>query len=115
MDKKSLSERDICTKCEVCRKLCPSDAFSTRSDAIIATMDMEACTCYHQLLRGENRWPCGICCKVCPVGEDRKLYDSTNIGRYLKERELLDKDPNDPAYKSWVHQRQHGSSGDRIY
>lgn len=108
-------EKDVCTKCDVCNKLCPSQAFTTRTDSIIADMDMDACTRYHMELRKENRWPCGICCKVCPVGEDRKLYESSNTGLYLKERERLDKDPDDPRYKSWVHQRQHGSSGNRIY
>jgi epoxyqueuosine reductase QueG len=106
---------DICTKCDVCRRLCPSQSFTTRPDSIIANMDVDSCTRYHQELRGENRWPCGICCKVCPVGKDRILYESTNIGLYLKEKEALDKDPADPSYKSWVHQRQHGSSGNRIY
>jgi len=106
---------EICTKCEVCRRLCPSQAFTTRADRIIADMDVDACTRYHQELRQENRWPCGICCKVCPVGNDRKLYESSNIGLYLKEREALDKDPEDSRYRSWVHQRRHGSSGTRIY
>ncbi|WP_243375139.1 hypothetical protein [Geotalea sp. SG265] len=110
-----LIEKDVCTKCEVCRKLCPSSSFTTRPDSIIAEMDVDACTRYHQVLRGENRWPCGICCKVCPVGGDRKLYESTNIGRYLREREVLDENPEDENYRSWVHQRQHGSSGNRIY
>jgi len=108
-------EKDICIKCDVCHKLCPGNVFTTREDKIIADMDVDSCTRHHQLLRAENRWPCGVCCKVCPVGEDRKLYESTNIGLYLKEKEALDKDPNDPDYKSWVHQRRHGSSGKRIY
>lgn len=106
---------DICTKCSVCRKLCPSQAFTTRRDRLIADMDVDACTRHHQVLRTENRWPCGVCAKVCPVGDDRKLYESTNIGLYLKERESLDRNPDDPRYQSWVHQRQHGSSGNRIY
>lgn len=110
-----LIETDVCTKCTVCRRLCPSQAFTTRTDSIIADMAVDSCTRYHQVLRRENRWPCGICAKVCPVGQDRKLYESTNIGLYLKERETLDKNPDDPNYKSWVHQRSHGSSGDRIY
>lgn len=110
-----LLEKDICTKCEVCRKLCPSSSFTTRQDSIIADMNVDACTRHHQVLRAENRWPCGTCAKVCPVGKDRRLYESTNIGLYLHEREALDKDPDDPRYKSWVHQRTHGSSGKRIY
>lgn len=106
---------DICTKCDVCRRLCPSQAFTTRPDRLIADMDVDACTRHHQVLRGENRWPCGVCAKVCPVGADRKLYESANIGLYLNEREALDKNPEDPRYGSWVHQRRHGSSGNRIY
>ncbi|HTP65089.1 MAG TPA: hypothetical protein VMJ66_06825 [Geobacteraceae bacterium] len=106
---------DLCNKCEVCRKLCASNAFTTRPDRLIADMDVHACTRYHQLLRSENRWPCGICAKVCPAGADRRLYESVNIGLYLKEREALDKDPDDPRYRGWVHQRRHGSSGKRIY
>lgn len=108
-------EADICTKCDACRRLCPSQAFATRPDSIIADMDVDACTRYHQVLRGENRWPCGICCKVCPVGADRKLYDSTSIKLYLDEPNALAADPEDPRYRSWVHQRRHGSSGNRIY
>jgi epoxyqueuosine reductase QueG len=107
--------KDICTKCEVCRRLCPSNSFTTRPESVVAEMDVDSCTRHHQVLRSENRWPCGTCAKVCPVGKDRKLYDSTNIGLYLKEREVLDKDPDDPRYRSWVHQRRHGSSGNRIY
>lgn len=105
---------EICTKCDVCRKLCPSQAFTTRPDRLIADLDVDACTRYHQVLRAESRWPCGVCAKVCPVGADRKLYESSNIGLYLKERESLDRNPDDPHYRSWVHQRRHGSSGNRI-
>jgi epoxyqueuosine reductase len=108
-------EKDICIKCEVCRKLCPSQSFTTRPDTVVAEMDVDSCTRHHQVLRGENRWPCGTCAKVCPVGADRKLYQSANIGLYLSEKEALDLDPDDPRYRSWVHQRTHGSSGTRIY
>lgn len=60
-------EKDICIKCDVCRKLCPGNVFTTREDKIIADMDVDSCTRHHQVLRAENRWPCGVCCKVCPV------------------------------------------------
>lgn len=110
-----VTAEEICTKCLVCRRLCPSQAFTTREDRLVADMDVDACTRYHQVLKGENRWPCGICAKVCPVGNDRKLYESTTIGHYLTEREALERDPEDPRYRSWVHQRRHGSSGDRIF
>jgi epoxyqueuosine reductase QueG len=107
--------RELCNKCEVCRKLCPAQAFTTRPDSLIAEMDAVACTRHHQVLKKESRWPCGICCKVCPIGADRKLYESTNIGLYLKERQALERDPNSPDYKAWVHLRSHGSDGKRIF
>jgi len=106
---------DLCTKCQVCQKLCPSKAFTTRKDRLIADMDMDACTRYHAELVKEARWPCGVCIKVCPIGEDRKLYNSTNVKLYLDEKKALQANPDDPRYKRWVHARKHGSKGDRIF
>lgn len=106
-------EKDLCTRCGVCKKLCPTQAFADREDSIIADMDAIKCTQYHQVLLKEKRWPCGVCAKVCPIGEDRQLYQSTNIGLYLKEREAIQNDPDDPRYRHLVHLRTHGSDGDR--
>jgi ferredoxin len=82
---------------------------------LIARMDAIRCTEFHQVLQQEKRWPCGICAKVCPVGEDRKLYRSTQVGRYAQERQAIQDDPEDPRYRHLVHLRLHGSGGDRIY
>ncbi|MBP2636227.1 MAG: queG 6 [Firmicutes bacterium] len=106
--------KDLCTKCEICKKLCPSGAFTTREDQIIADMNKQACSEYHVTLCEEHRYPCGVCSKVCPIGQDRKLFNSKNISLYLKEREAITQDPNDPEYARWVHVRQHGSKGNRI-
>ena len=108
-------EKDLCNKCEVCKKRCPSGAFTTREDSLIAHMDMDACTLHHKKLVEESRWPCGICAKVCPIGEDRKLYDRVNIKPYLEEQEALEKNPDDPRYAAWVHVRKHGSKGGRVF
>jgi epoxyqueuosine reductase len=108
-------ETEICTKCRVCQKLCPTQAFTTRDDAIIAVMDKSACARHHAQLRGEHRYPCGVCVKVCPVGEDRKVFNSTNIHLYLEEKEAIAANPDDPRYKRWVHIRRHGSDGERIF
>lgn len=102
-------EGDLCTKCLLCQKLCPSQAFTTRQDCMVADMDKVACTKYHAKLVDESRWPCGVCIKVCPIGEDRKLYNSNNIKRYLEENEAIEADADDPRYKGWVHVRTHGS------
>jgi epoxyqueuosine reductase len=66
------------------------------------------------LVKGELCNGCGICAKVCPVGEVRKLYRSTQVGRYAKERQAILENPEDPLYKHLVHLRLHGSDGDRI-
>jgi epoxyqueuosine reductase QueG len=106
-------EKDLCSGCKVCGKLCPSQALSPRPDSRIAELDAVKCTQFHQVLQAENRWPCGVCSKVCAVGEDRKLYGSKSIRLYLKEREAIAKDPTHPDYKHLVHLRAHGSDGDR--
>ncbi|HWR40719.1 MAG TPA: 4Fe-4S dicluster domain-containing protein [Patescibacteria group bacterium] len=110
-----VQEKDLCINCRLCQKVCPTQAFTPREDRLIADMDKKACAGYHSVLRDEHRYPCGVCIKVCPVGEDRELYQSKENRRYLKEREALDKNSEDPEYRSWVHIRRHGSNGDRIY
>ena len=86
--------------------------FSTRS--IHAGQDADpACTLYHQQLLEEKRWPCGVCAKVCPTGEDRLLYGSTKVGLYLRERQAIRKDPDSSRFRplmasvhSWVAWRR---------
>jgi hypothetical protein len=50
-----------------------------------------------------------VCLKVCPIGEDRKLYQRTNVADYLREAEALRIDPRDARYKHLTHLRTHGS------
>ena len=110
-------EKDLCSGCRVCERLCPSQALSLpdKSKRLAGRIDAVRCTEYHQVLLQEKRWPCGVCAKVCPVGEDRKLYGSTDIGLYLKEREAIRNDPDHPDYRHLVHLRTHGSDGERRY
>jgi ferredoxin len=56
-----------------------------------------------------RHWPCGVCLKVCPIGEDRKLYRRTGVADYLREAEALRTDPLDPRYRHLTHLRTHGS------
>ena len=108
-------EKELCLKCGVCQRVCPSQAFTTREDRIIADMDKVACAKHHAQLRKEKRYPCGICIKVCPVGKDRDIFNSKDTKLYLEEKEAISLNSEDPRYKRWVHLRTHGSDGKRLY
>lgn len=108
-------EKDLCKGCGLCGKLCPAQALVARADRIAADFNAIACTVYHQKLVAENRFPCGVCAKVCPVGEDRKLYKRIGVADYIRERKALAANPGDPQYKHLVHLRTHGSDGDGNY
>jgi epoxyqueuosine reductase QueG len=108
-------EKNLCKGCRLCGRLCPAQAMRPVPGSDIAEFDAVKCTQFHQELVTENRWPCGACSKVCAIGEDRKLYGSTNVHAYLRERETIASDPSHPDFKHLVHLRTHGSSGDRKY
>lgn len=102
--------QNLCTKCLACVKCCPVKALKEREDRLVADYDKKACAQHAEKLTMERRYPCGVCTKVCPIGEDRKLYKAQkNISKYLKERQVLRSDPDNPEYKSWTHVRRHGS------
>ena len=54
-------------------------AFTPREDRLIADMDKYKCAGYHQKLKNEFRYPCGLCTAVCPVGEDRRRYGARSV------------------------------------
>jgi epoxyqueuosine reductase QueG len=101
--------KDLCKNCKMCARLCPAGALSASAERLPADFDAIACTRHHQTLVSQTRWPCGVCLKVCPIGEDRKLYQRTSVAEYLREAEALQKDPQDPQYRHLTHLRTHGS------
>jgi epoxyqueuosine reductase QueG len=104
-------EKDLCKKCGLCGRLCPAGALVARPDRIAAGFDAVACTIHHQKLVAESRFPCGVCVKVCPIGEDRKLYKRTRVADYLREYKALEDNPGDAEYRHLTHLRTHGSGG----
>lgn len=98
---------ELCIKCELCNKCCPTSAFTT-TDNLIADMDKYKCAAYHKTLKDDYHYPCGVCIKVCPIGKDRKLYGMTTK-KYLEENGVLEKNPQDEGYSSWIHLRSFGS------
>jgi epoxyqueuosine reductase len=107
-------ERDLCKGCAYCGRLCPAQALSPHPGRLMAEFDAIACTRHHQVLVSQSRFPCGVCVKVCPIGADRKLYQRTHAVEYLREKEALERDPNDPKYRRLHHLRSHGSAGEGI-
>ncbi len=100
-------KKDLCIKCEMCRKCCPTSSFKT-TENLIADMDKKKCAAYHAELKSAFCYPCGVCIKVCPIGEDRKVY-GYDAKKYLGEREVLKRNKKDPEYAGWVHCRELGS------
>jgi len=72
-------KKELCLKCQSCVLRCPMQAFTAPSDGIIAKMDKHRCAAYHAKLKGEFRYPCGLCNAVCPVGQDKKLYKLQSV------------------------------------
>lgn len=102
-------KKDLCIRCQACVNCCPVNALRARKDKLVADYNVQACVDETARLTGKRSYPCGVCIKVCPIGKDRKLYKQRGIvAKYLKEREALAKNPEDPEYKSWVHARRYG-------
>jgi len=75
----TMLSKGLCINCRQCLKACPQKAFSPNENGRIAHMDKLKCATYHQQLKNELCYPCGICTTACPVGEDRKLYDKSSV------------------------------------
>ncbi|PWB49666.1 MAG: epoxyqueuosine reductase [Candidatus Methanoperedenaceae archaeon] len=98
-----LLEKQLCTRCLICAKSCPTDAFEINKNSMIGSMNKRNCAEYHTKLREAYRFPCGVCIKVCPVGLDRKLYKSENISRYISQGS------ENQEQMSWKHCQKYGS------
>ena len=103
-----LLTEDFCGDCHDCEKICPPRALSSRAGQRHADFDIAACAGEGKRLRVAFRNPCGFCIKVCPVGEDRQLFGSTNTRKYFDEATALAANPNAPEYQDWLHIRKYG-------
>jgi len=96
-------ERSLCVRCNRCIKACPVQAIGD-VDYPQASIDKVRCSGRSIELKKRHRSPCGICIKVCPVGEDRKLFKRGDMGLY----DGPEKDPQ--LYEAWEHVRRYGST-----
>jgi len=94
-------ETQLCTRCMRCVKMCPSNALN-KEDYPSGLTDKKACSAYSAELNKRHISPCGICIKVCPVGNDRVLYKRDNDAIYVDEELFAN------HHKAWKHVRSYG-------
>lgn len=94
----------LCIRCGRCVRSCPANAL-VEEDYPAGLTRKDRCTSYNSGLAARYISPCGICIKVCPVGEDRKKFARPEADMYA--------DPS--AYPehnhAWRHVRAHGGKG----
>ncbi len=95
-------ERPLCTKCMQCVDICPVKALDGRAYPEGLT-DKKTCATRSEELYKSNISPCGLCIKVCPIGEDRKLY-------LREDPRIYDEDDTTFAlyHNAWKHVRSYG-------
>ena len=85
------------TRCMKCVGICPVGALN-ENDYPEGITDKNLCIARSEALLKQHISPCGFCIKVCPVGQDRKLYGRENTDMY---------DENNPGFgrfhKAWQH------------
>ena len=84
LDGDPMVEEKLCNQCKLCEKACPTQSFSGNNSDTYSNMDKFACMSRRKRFNGPFNH-CGCCIKVCPVGEDRKIYNSTAIKKYFDE------------------------------
>ncbi|MDD1673287.1 MAG: epoxyqueuosine reductase [Methanomicrobiales archaeon] len=92
---------ELCTGCLQCVRCCPAHALGEGGYPEVLT-DKEACLLYSAELNRQGISPCGICIRVCPVGEDRSRF-------HRKDPSLYEDPTAHEAYqRAWKHVRNYG-------
>lgn len=96
---------DLCTRCMRCARACPAQALE--EGAYPATLThKDRCTEYNIALGKRYISPCGVCIKVCPIGEDRERFGRKDVGMYAKRSAYPE------HHQAWEHVRAYGGRKD---
>ncbi len=102
IDSNPFLENDLCVKCMRCVDVCPVKAIPG-IDYPAGITDKIRCATRSEALLKRFISPCGLCIKVCPVGEDRSLFDRKNLNIYDE-----DKTEFSSNHSAWKHVRSYG-------
>lgn len=92
----------LCTRCMKCVARCPAQALE-EGDYPASLTDKRSCTTWSEVLAKKLISPCGICIKVCPVGEDRKTFSRERPEIYEGENQ-----ESMSLHRAWNHVRRYG-------
>jgi len=95
-------EKPLCTQCLQCVNACPVKAVDGREYPEGLT-NKKTCATWSEALFKRFISPCGFCIKVCPVGQDRQVYQSEDPGIYNEENSRFDQ-----YHRAWKHVRSYG-------
>jgi epoxyqueuosine reductase len=97
-----IMEESLCISCMRCVNICPVDALIEKKYPEGLT-DKKTCAIRSEALSRRFIAPCGFCIKVCPVGEDRKLYHREEMGIYDETDNRFS-----DLHHAWRHVRSYG-------
>jgi epoxyqueuosine reductase len=98
-----LMEDPLCTQCLRCVNVCPVKAIGGNGYPL-GLIDKKTCATRSEALSKRYISPCGLCIKVCPVGEDRELCRREDLEIYNENAERFDR-----YHQAWRHVRKYGS------
>jgi len=97
-----LLEKPLCIRCQRCVEACPVHALDG-GDYPGGLTDKKTCATRSEALAKKFISPCGICIKVCPVGEDRTRFNREDAGIYDENNAGFDR-----YHRAWNHVRSYG-------